>query len=93
VSREKEAESIRAVRSAAQLNDTNRVGYRVATEADGRHLAPPEQLACRNPAVPDDHLAPRVDQHRHIEPEGLDAGRDLADLPGGVEPRIVRVQL
>jgi hypothetical protein len=39
-----------------------------------------------------DHLSLRVDQHRHVEAEGLDAARDLADLSWRMSARILRVE-
>src|SRR5204862_252494 len=42
-------------------------------EAQGRHLAPAELAASRQPAVAGDNLATAVDQEWHVEAECLDA--------------------
>ena len=61
-------------------------------ETDGGYLAPAEQLASHDAAVPGDDLALRVNQHRHVEAEGLDTARDLAYLPGAMDARIFWVE-
>jgi hypothetical protein len=43
--------------------------------------------------VSGDHLVFGIDQHRHVKTKGLDAARDLADLPGAVKPGVSRVKL
>lgn len=48
---------------------------------DRRHLGPAEKLAGFEPAVTGDDLQLAVDEDRRIEAEGLDALRNLADLP------------
>src|ERR1700677_1401160 len=40
-----------------------------------------------------DHFSLRVDQHRHVEAERLDAPRDLPDLPGAMRARVLRIEL
>ena len=52
-----------------------------------------EQLAGQYTAVAGDHFAAGVDQHRHIEPETLDAARDLADLPRTMRAWVLGIEL
>ena len=40
-----------------------------------------------------DHLEFGIKQHRNDKSEGLDAARDLADLPGAMRARIVGIEL
>jgi len=70
-----------------------RVCAGVVIETDGRHLAPAEFAAGKQPAMPADHLELGINQHRHVEAEGLDAAGDLPDLFLAVEPRVPGVGL
>lgn len=62
-------------------------------EGDGGNFSVAEQLAGQYTAVAGDHFAVGVDQYRHIEPETLDAARDLADLPGAMRARVLGIEL
>lgn len=62
-------------------------------EADHRHLGPTEMLAGQHPAVAGHHPALAVDEHGHVEAEGLDAARDLADLLRAVQAGVAPVEL
>src|ERR1700738_3308996 len=62
-------------------------------ERDGRNFRVAEQRAGQYTAVAGDHFAVGVDQYRHIEPERVDAARDLADLPGAMRAWVLGIQL
>jgi hypothetical protein len=49
---------------------------------NGGHLGPAELAAGQHAAVAGDHLAVGVDQHRHVEAEGLDAARAICLMLG-----------
>ena len=62
-------------------------------QRDRGNFGPADLLAGQDAAVPRDHLQVRVDQNGNVEPEGFNAPRDLADLPGAVEPRVLGIEL
>src|ERR1700730_2603185 len=62
-------------------------------ERNGRDFRVAELLAGQYTAVAGDHFAVGVDQYRHIEPERVDAARDLADLPRRMRARIPGIEL
>ena len=70
-----------------------RLGPGQVIEAERRNLVPAELASGKQPAMTGDEVAFAVDQDRNIEAERSDAGRDLLDLPFGVEPRIGRIGL
>jgi hypothetical protein len=53
-------------------------------EADRRHRVEPERLRRQHAAMPGDQHADVVHQHRHVEAELQDGGRDLRHLLGRV---------
>ena len=62
-------------------------------ERDGGNFSVAEQLAGQYTAVAADHFAVGVDQYRHIEPERVDAARDLTDLPRTMRARVLGIEL
>jgi hypothetical protein len=62
-------------------------------ERDRGNVGVAELLAGENAAVAGDHFAAGVDQYRYIEPERVDAARDLADLPGAVHAWVPGIEL
>jgi hypothetical protein len=66
------------------------LGLREMIEANGWSLAPAQPPGGQQPSVAGDHVPIGVDQNRDIEPEGLDAVGDLADLLGAVLAGVAR---
>jgi hypothetical protein len=62
-------------------------------ERDGRNVRVAELLTGQYTAVAGDHFAVGVDQYWDIEPERVDAARDLADLPGRMRARVLGIEL
>ena len=62
-------------------------------EPDARHGLVTEQLGSFDAAVAGDDAAVLVDQHGVVEPERLDARRDLSDLLRTVRPGIAVIRL
>jgi hypothetical protein len=68
-------------------------GWRKSGDDDDRDGLKPEQLGRLEAAMPGVELTVLAHQHRSGEPECDDAVRDLADLLGGMRPRILRIRL
>jgi hypothetical protein len=67
--------------------------FREVLKTDGRNLAPTEPLAGQDAPMARDDVQIDVDQDRDIEPEGLDAFGDLADLRGAMLARVAGIGL
>jgi hypothetical protein len=60
-------------------------------KSDGRHLAPAQLPASDDAPVPGDHPEVAVNQHRDVEPKGLDTAGNLSQLFGVVNPGITGI--
>ena len=62
-------------------------------QVNDRDLRPSQMSAGEQPAVAGEDLVVLVDQDRCVEAERLDALRDLPNLRGFVDPRILRIEV
>src|SRR5260370_29968736 len=62
-------------------------------QTDGWDFTPAEQLAGHQSAGARDYLEICIDQNRNIEAKRFNAACDLPDLSGGMQARIVRVEI
>src|SRR6266436_2874326 len=62
-------------------------------EPDGWHLRQLQFAGGHHTPMAGDDLALGVNQNRHVEAEGLDAARDLTNLPRAVRARVAWIEL